>query len=238
MKALIQIVLCLLVETSLYAQTTTVKLEILKAAFDADSVSFLDQFVQDWMNKTPMIQPSELQRLDDTLRSLYSLYFDFMHAHREELDSSLNIVQNALDFRLVTSFEDSDEPNGPFSRVHDFRPRLPHPANYIVYIDTEYATILSHFLLQENGQVPPLLRDEAKTRHQFLSHRLVLPEGHWGNYWLLSTAPSISLVQIDRRLTSAIIHYNDGDYSWWVAKVKKTRRGKWIIDQERLIGIQ
>ena len=242
MRTVILFLFAIISLSSCLAQPTSPssELDLLTKAYETKSTELLQQFFTSWHEALPTVSNTEWRTFDDTVQTLYCVFYHLLEHHRSWIGSSVNIVQNSVDFTIV----DSVDPRSFTTQTHartlsDFRPRLPDPGSAVVYLDKKYYDILTHFL--DNAGNDPLSTgfdpSEPRSKAEFLRPSVRLLEGHWGGYWLLVTTPMVSLVQLTKGLSEALVTFSEGDYTFWGAVMAK-KDSAWTVDRVFVRAIQ
>jgi len=225
--------------------------EIEKAYHDS-SISLLDTFLNDWHR----IKPKEISELKSTLeKDIYEIFTQIFRPEQLGLVSNgefsdqfyykpeYYIVQNTIKYHI------EEKPNEEYDwdsipTLWDFRPNVSiTKGKKVLYLTAEYDTVLNRFLDyediplgQNNLMEPSMPIKETERKFSFLSSRLKILYGHWGNYWHLETHPEVSLINFTKDRKKAFVGYRI-QYTFWCAEYIKDN-GRWTRLKIESTGIE
>lgn len=234
-------------------------LETLGLAYKQKSFDRLENFFDNWKNKTPgydYTDSLEIKRLAAELYISFYNPFNLKTIGIETNDSTFSwvkylIIQN----KLIIFQMDSDsipviyrsvlEDSVFLARdsIIDFRPKVTFPNISVLYLTKDYEKVLLEFLgdkytpLGYGGIMNPArARGKSLKKQRFLNELVCIIYGHWGGYWHLETHPEVLNIVFNKSKTVAKVNYRIG-YRGGEATFEY-KENEWLFTEGQLTWVE
>ncbi len=223
----------------------------LLTAFNIKNDLYIDRYFKYWEESITPVTEDELISYNDTLKSIYQVFFDFYQLDTVYLNYDYLVLQNDIEYCIVKNeiykiygeslgSLDSLDSFLDFKKIMNFRPRVSFQEIKLLYLDQKHFNTLNYFFNEENGNysyINKFNKKRNRNKEIYLSKKIRISKQHWFEGHHYYSFPKIYSMAFNNDLSRVKISYR---YSWFVSAGVEYeyshKETKWIKVKSLQIG--